>query len=136
MPTDWHVAAVCAGAYVPPALRAKAAAAGDNGALQRRVKGLLNRLAASNLQGIAAEVAALMQQAGRQAVGELLTDELHQVCICRQTAFVWKFCMLDRSVPRYQSSLGVVGASFQVCLQHCFRIQDKHTGRHWKSTPS
>ncbi|KAK9813973.1 hypothetical protein WJX73_007570 [Symbiochloris irregularis] len=72
---------ISAGTYVPPALRARVKAGADGGALQRRVKGLLNRLAASNLQGIASEVAALMQQAGRLAVGDLLTDELLQAVV-------------------------------------------------------
>ena len=66
---------------MPPAARAASNGAQDDSsaALKRRVKGLLNRLAEANLQGIAGEVAALMSQAGKRQVGDALTNELLRV---------------------------------------------------------
>ena len=65
---------------MPPAMRASTGSPGDPpaAALQRRVKGLLNRLAESNLQGVAGEVAALVPRAGRRQVGDAVTEELLQ----------------------------------------------------------
>ena len=65
-----------AGVYRPPAAR-KA----DTGAsaLQRRVIGLLNRLADSNLRLLASELADLAQSAGQQDVLPLVSAGLLQV---------------------------------------------------------
>ena len=67
-----------AGAYVPPALRAKAdsAIAAERDRLLRRVRGLLNRLAESNLQRVAADVVALFPAEGRRTVCRAVSDEL------------------------------------------------------------
>lgn len=65
------------GAYVPPALRAKAdAGQGGDARLLQQVRGLLNRLAESNMQGIAAQVVDLMDQDGRRVVSDNVTAEL------------------------------------------------------------
>lgn len=74
---------LAAGVYVPPAARARQAETSLDAAVTRRVKGLLNRLAEVNLQGIASEATALMQQAGRRQVGDAITDELLQVRLQR-----------------------------------------------------
>ena len=63
---------------MPPALRGKADAATDADAdrLLRRVRGLLNRLAESNLQRVAADVVALFPAEGRRTVCRAVSDEL------------------------------------------------------------
>lgn len=66
------------GAYVPPAMRGRANS-GDAGKLQARVRGLLNRLAESNLPGITGEVAQLMTEEGRLAVTQAVSEELLSV---------------------------------------------------------
>ncbi|MCJ1422157.1 hypothetical protein MMC29_000036, partial [Sticta canariensis] len=66
------------GRYVPPAARAKQKGDSSSAAVTGRVKGLLNRLAEANLQGIAAEAAELMQHAGRRQVADSITEELLQ----------------------------------------------------------
>ncbi|KAF8061907.1 MRF1 [Scenedesmus sp. PABB004] len=77
-----EAAAAGAAKYVPPALRRAqeaAAAAGGGGlapAVQRRVTGLLNRLAESNLQGIVAELLVLYQSEGRRWVGDAVSAGL------------------------------------------------------------
>lgn len=55
------------------------AGVGDGAKLQARVRGLLNRLAESNLPGIAADIARLMEQGGRLAVTQAMVDELLSV---------------------------------------------------------
>ncbi|KAG2436983.1 hypothetical protein HYH02_011415 [Chlamydomonas schloesseri] len=79
-------AAVAAGKYVPPALRAKmaaAAAGGGGGAvdparaqLERRITGLVNRLAEANLQPISREVAELYGSQGRRLVAEAVAAQI------------------------------------------------------------
>lgn len=64
---------------MPPALRGRKSGSGDAAKLQARVRGLLNRLAESNLPGIAAEVAQLMADEGRLAVTQAVCDELLSV---------------------------------------------------------
>lgn len=63
---------------MPPALRGKAdaATAAEEDRLLRRVRGLLNRLAESNLQKVAADVVALFPVEGRRAVCRAVSDEL------------------------------------------------------------
>ena len=50
--------------------------------LQRRVRGLLNRMSDSNLPGIVADVLQLAEREGERAIAEAITAELLQVCIC------------------------------------------------------
>ena len=57
------------------------ASGGDGAKLQARVRGLLNRLAESNLPGIAADIARLMEGGGRLAVTQAMVDELLSVSI-------------------------------------------------------
>ncbi|KAJ9511491.1 hypothetical protein QJQ45_029845, partial [Haematococcus lacustris] len=57
--------------YLPPALRGEKAEGGA--ALERRLTGLMNRLAESKLAGIVKEVAALYASEGRRAVGHTVT---------------------------------------------------------------
>ena len=82
------------GTYVPPAVRharmaaaaasapAKSASDAHRSAdieeqrLVRRIRGLLNRLAETNLQGIVAELAALYESEGRSSVGKIVANEL------------------------------------------------------------
>jgi hypothetical protein len=66
------------GCFGPAAQRGRAAV-GDGARLQARVRGLLNRLAESNLPGIAADIARLMEQGGRLAVTQAMVDELLNV---------------------------------------------------------
>ncbi|CAG9459980.1 unnamed protein product [Pedinophyceae sp. YPF-701] len=60
--------------YIPPALRA--AQGGEATAAARRVRGLLNRLAEANMQGIVADVAGVYSEAGRGTVSRLVGEEL------------------------------------------------------------
>lgn len=60
-------------------MRGRAGGGGDTVQLQARVRGLLNRLAESNLPGIAGEVADLMTEEGRLAVTQAISDELLSV---------------------------------------------------------
>ncbi|PSC75596.1 nucleolar MIF4G domain-containing 1 [Micractinium conductrix] len=73
------------GKYVPPAARraaaAAAAAAGGSGSeaaarVERRVRGLLNRLAEANIQSIVSDLAELYQQEGRRLVSDTVCEEL------------------------------------------------------------
>ena len=48
--------------------------------LQRRVRGLLNRMSDSNLPGIVADVLQLAEREGERAIAETITAELLQVC--------------------------------------------------------
>ena len=66
---------------MPPAMRAAQRGGGgaESDALRQRVRGLLNRLAESNLAGIAGQVADLMPQEGRLAVTQALSAELLNV---------------------------------------------------------
>ncbi|KAL4421444.1 hypothetical protein ABPG75_010735 [Micractinium tetrahymenae] len=70
------------GRYVPPAARRAAeAAAGGGGSeaaarVERRVRGLLNRLAEANIQGIVSDLAALYQAEGRRLVSDAVCAEL------------------------------------------------------------
>ena len=57
-------------------------AAGQMSQLQRRVRGLLNRMSDSNLPGIVADVLQLAEREGERAIAETITAELLQVCVC------------------------------------------------------
>lgn len=57
-------------------------AAGQTSQLQRRVRGLLNRMSDSNLPGIVADVLQLAEQEGERAIAETITAELLQVWVC------------------------------------------------------
>lgn len=57
-------------------------AAGQMSQLQRRVRGLLNRMSDSNLPGIVADVLQLAEQEGERAIAETITAELLQVGVC------------------------------------------------------
>ena len=46
--------------------------------LQRRVRGLLNRMSDSNLPGIVADVLSLAEQEGERAIADAVTAELLQ----------------------------------------------------------
>ena len=48
--------------------------------LQRRVRGLLNRMSDSNLPGIVADVLQLAEQEGERAIADAVTAELLQAC--------------------------------------------------------
>ena len=65
--------------YVPPAARTAAQGTGQLSQLERRVRGLLNRMSDSNLPGIAADVVMLAEQEGERAVADAITAELLQV---------------------------------------------------------
>ncbi|KAL3133156.1 hypothetical protein ABBQ38_007050 [Trebouxia sp. C0009 RCD-2024] len=65
--------------YLPPAARAAAqVAGGQTSQLQRRVRGLLNRMSDSNLPGVVADVLQLAEQEGERAIAEAVTAELLQ----------------------------------------------------------
>ena len=65
--------------YVPPAARAALAGAAEQGSqVQRRVRGLLNRMSDSNLPGIVSDVLQLTEQEGERAVADTVTSELLQ----------------------------------------------------------
>ncbi|DBA70559.1 TPA: hypothetical protein ACH3X2_011953 [Trebouxia sp. C0005] len=65
--------------YIPPAARAAAqATAGGMSQLQRRMRGLLNRMSDSNLPGIVADVLQLAEQEGERAIADAVTAELLQ----------------------------------------------------------
>jgi len=77
---SWHAVEASTEKYVPPAARAAAqAAAGGMSQLQRRVRGLLNRMSDSNLPGIVADVLQLAEQEGERAIADAVTAELLQV---------------------------------------------------------
>ncbi len=68
--------------YVPPAARAAAqSATGQTSQLQRRVRGLLNRMSDRNLPGIVADVLQLAEQEGERAISDAVTAELLQVSL-------------------------------------------------------
>ena len=69
--------------YVPPAARTGADAGGQLSQLQRRVRGLLNRLSDSNLASIVADVIQLAEVEGERAIANTVTAELLQVCDAR-----------------------------------------------------
>ena len=78
----WHAVEVSNQRYLPPAARAAASAqmaAGQMSQLQRRVRGLLNRMSDSNLPGIVADVLQLAELEGERAIAETITAELLQV---------------------------------------------------------
>ena len=60
-------------------------AAGQMSQLQRRVRGLLNRMSDSNLPGIVADVLQLAEQEGERAIAETITAELLQVGVVCST---------------------------------------------------
>ena len=65
---------------MPPAARAAAQnPAGQISQLQRRVRGLLNRMSDSNLPGIVADVLQLADSEGERAIADVVTAELLQV---------------------------------------------------------
>ena len=70
---------VSGAAYIPPALRAKQG--GTDAQLEARLRGLLNRLAESNLASIASQVLDIMQREGRGAVSDNITSELLSVSV-------------------------------------------------------
>ena len=74
-----YAAATSQQRYVPPAARTAAQGIGQLGQLERRVRGLLNRMSDSNLPGIAADVVMLAEQEGERAVADAITAELLQV---------------------------------------------------------
>ncbi|GBF89357.1 hypothetical protein Rsub_02235 [Raphidocelis subcapitata] len=112
-----------AGAYVPPALRrqqeaaAAAAAAGGGGgggggldpAVERRITGLLNRLAESNLQGVVRDVAALYSSHGRRAVAAAVAERLVGAA---------------EEGPRASEQFAAVAAAFIAGLAATARAQD------------
>ena len=53
--------------------------------LQRRVRGLLNRMSDSNLPGIVADVMQLAELEGERAIADTITAELLQVSACHAT---------------------------------------------------
>ena len=53
--------------------------------LQRRVRGLLNRMSDSNLPGIVADVLQLAELEGERAIADTITAELLQVSGCHAT---------------------------------------------------
>lgn len=55
-----------------------AAAADKGGQVQRRVRGLLNRMSDSNLPGIVSDVLLLTEQEGERVVADTVTSELLQ----------------------------------------------------------
>lgn len=59
-------------------------AGGQTSQLQRRVRGLLNRMSDSNLPGVVADVLQLAEQEGERAIAEAVTAELLQVRVCLQ----------------------------------------------------
>ena len=68
--------------YVPPAARAAAAAASDKASqVQRRVRGLLNRMSDSNLPGIVSDVLQLTEQEGERTIADAVTSELLQASL-------------------------------------------------------
>lgn len=76
----WHAVEASSEKYVPPAARAAAqAAVGGLSQLQRRVRGLLNRMSDSNLPGIVADVLQLAEQEGERGIADAVTAELLQV---------------------------------------------------------
>ncbi|KAG0629231.1 hypothetical protein M758_1G087200 [Ceratodon purpureus] len=67
--------------YVPPHLRGKANNPSEETVrVQRRLRGLLNRLSEANVESIASDVSLLFQAHGRRMVTELVTDEIIGAC--------------------------------------------------------
>lgn len=65
---------------MPPAARAAPQnPEGQISQLQRRVRGLLNRMSDSNLPGIVADVLQLAESEGERAIADVVTAELLQV---------------------------------------------------------
>ena len=77
---SWHAVEASSEKYIPPAARAAAqVAVGGLSQLQRRVRGLLNRMSDSNLPAIVADVLQLAEQEGERAIADAVTAELLQV---------------------------------------------------------
>lgn len=76
---EWFVAA--GGKYVPPAARARAAVGGsrEDERVVRRVRGLLNRLAEANLQGIVGDLVELYNSSARRLVRDTAFECILQV---------------------------------------------------------
>ncbi|KAG6546424.1 hypothetical protein Mapa_011972 [Marchantia paleacea] len=68
--------------YVPPHLRQKQSAVSeDTVRLQRRIRGLLNRLSEANVESITSDVSTIFQANGRHMVTEILSNEIVGACI-------------------------------------------------------
>ncbi|BBN14494.1 nucleolar MIF4G domain-containing protein 1 [Marchantia polymorpha subsp. ruderalis] len=68
--------------YVPPHLRQKQSAVSeDTVRLQRRIRGLLNRLSEANVESITSDVSTIFQANGRHMVTEILCNEIVGACI-------------------------------------------------------
>lgn len=63
--------------YVPPAIRNQLSSPSD--ALVKKVRGLLNKVAESNLHSIAPEIVRLWMYEGRSIVASTLVDEIIKV---------------------------------------------------------
>ena len=86
-----HAAEASQQRYIPPAARTAPQGIGQLSQLERRVRGLLNRMSDSNLPGIAADVVMLAEQEGERAVADAITAELLQVhCFLFMTT-AWSF---------------------------------------------
>lgn len=68
------------GAYVPPHLRNKAGASGDDAALKRRMRGLFNRLSEQNMEPIASELAGLFSSYPHATCMEALLACIDSIC--------------------------------------------------------
>uniref|UniRef100_A0A7I4D9X4 MI domain-containing protein n=1 Tax=Physcomitrium patens TaxID=3218 RepID=A0A7I4D9X4_PHYPA len=67
--------------YIPPHLRGKSNDLSEETIrIQRRLRGLLNRLSEANVESIASDVSLLFQAHGRRMVTELVTDEIIGAC--------------------------------------------------------
>ncbi|CAK9865911.1 unnamed protein product [Sphagnum jensenii] len=67
--------------YIPPHLREKMSNESEELVrIQRRVRGLLNRLSEANVESIASEISSLFQVYGRRSVTEIVTTEIIGAC--------------------------------------------------------
>ncbi|GLI60135.1 hypothetical protein VaNZ11_002206 [Volvox africanus] len=110
--------------YVPPALRAQLAAAGGGGGgggaldaarlqVERRVTGLINRLAEANLQSISREVAELYSTQGRRLVSEAVAMQILGAA---------------ESGPRASEQFAAVAAAFVTAVAAQAEAQDLAAG--------
>ncbi|KAL2620402.1 hypothetical protein R1flu_000607 [Riccia fluitans] len=68
--------------YVPPHLRqAQNGVSEETARLQRRIRGLLNRLSEANVESITSDVSTIFQANGRHLVTEIISEEVVGSCI-------------------------------------------------------
>ncbi|KAF5840219.1 hypothetical protein DUNSADRAFT_17436 [Dunaliella salina] len=116
------------GRYVPPALRAaQQRGGGASSALERRITGLLNRLAEANMSGVAKDMAALYEEHGRRAVGSVVVSQLTQAAArgprateqfaATAAAFVAALAVLARAPELVASFLETCAQDLEAALE-------------------